>query len=127
MEYPSSEKLILVVDDELDVAISIQLILETAHYNAEIYTDPAKALMEFKPNRYDLIFLDVRMPVMNGFQLYQELRKTDDNCKVCFITAFETYYNSLKEFFPDLDVDCFIQKPVTKDKLLEIVSRELNL
>lgn len=126
MEDSHSSQLILVVDDELDAAISIRMILEDSQYSVEIYTDPLKALLEFKPKRYDLILLDVRMPVMNGFLLYQRLREIDNNCKVCFITAFEIYYDSLKEFFPNLDVQCFIQKPITKERLLDIVSREIN-
>lgn len=116
----------MVVDDEIDAAISIQLILEESKYNVIIYTDPLKALLEFKPNHYNLILLDVRMPVMNGFQLYQRMRDVDNYCRVCFITAFETYYNSLKEFFPNLDAECFIQKPVSKERLLDIVGREIN-
>jgi two-component system, OmpR family, response regulator ChvI len=53
------------------------------------------------------------MPKMNGFELYEEIEKIDDKAKVCFITAFEVYYNSLRELFPTIEVDCFIKKPIT--------------
>jgi two-component system catabolic regulation response regulator CreB/two-component system response regulator ChvI len=66
------------------------------------------------------------MPKMNGFELYQEIEKIDDKVKVCFITAFEVYYKSLRELFPVTKVDCFIKKPVTTDELVERIRTELS-
>jgi two-component system catabolic regulation response regulator CreB/two-component system response regulator ChvI len=66
------------------------------------------------------------MPEMNGFQLYEKLIKLDKGCKICFVTAFEAYYESLKEFFPNLDVKCFIKKPVTKLELIQHVISEVR-
>ncbi len=116
---------IMVVDDEIDIARLFQLYLEDSGYQVKVYNDPLKALSEFESGKYDLILLDVRMPRMNGFMLYRSLKRLDINCKVCFITAFETYYKSLKEFFPHLDVSCYIQKPVTREKLLDFIEKEL--
>ena len=107
----------MVVDDEIDIARSYQLFLETSGYHVDIYIDPLKALSEFRCGKYDLVVLDVRMPSMNGFELYRRLRRVDSRFKVCFITAFESYYKSLKEFFPNLDVTCFMRKPVTKVRI----------
>ena len=121
-----SEKLIMVLDDEKDIVLSLQLYLESSGYRVKTYTNPLTALSEFKPHHYALIILDVKMPYLNGFQLYQKLRKIDGTCKVCFITAFESYYQSLKESFPRLDVTCFMQKPVSKERLLEQVAREID-
>lgn len=116
----------MVVDDEIDVARSLQLYLETSGYHVEVYNEPLKALSEFRPGKYDLVVLDVRMPNINGFELYRRLKRLDASFKVCFVTAFEAYYKSLKEFFPDLDVTCFIRKPVTKSKFLDRIARELT-
>jgi DNA-binding NtrC family response regulator len=116
---------ILVVDDEPDVSFVFQNYLESSGYRVSVYNDPLKALSEFISGRYDLALLDVRMPHMNGFELYQRLHRVDHACKVCFMTAFETYYRTLKEFFPNLDVTCFIRKPVSKEKLLESIEWEL--
>lgn len=118
--------LIMVVDDDADTALSLKLLLEGLGYTVDVFTNPIKALSAFKPYHYELIFLDVKMPHMDGFELYQEFKKVDKKCKVCFITAFEAYYQSLKEFFPKLDVTCFISKPVTRKNLLEHVTRELG-
>jgi two-component system, OmpR family, response regulator ChvI len=117
---------ILVVDDEIDAALPIKLILSSHGYDVEVYTNPKKALASFKTDYYDLILLDVRMPEMNGFELYRELKLLDKKCKICFITAFESYYESLTEFFPKLDVKCFIRKPVSSHVLIDHVLHELR-
>jgi DNA-binding response OmpR family regulator len=121
-----ARKQILLVDDESDIATLFQYYLESSGYRVKVYTDPLKALSEFRACLYDLALLDVRMPHMSGFELYERLHMVDSACKVCFVTAFEIYYRSLKEFFPKLDVTCFIRKPVSKRELLNHVAAELN-
>ena len=92
-----------------------------------MYNDPLKALARFKPQFYDLVFIDIRMPRLNGFELFRRLRKKDHEVRVCFITAFQSYYNSLKEEHPGLNVKCFIRKPIDTEDLLAIVRRELKI
>jgi two-component system catabolic regulation response regulator CreB/two-component system response regulator ChvI len=65
------------------------------------------------------------MPKMSGFDLYRELLKRDEKIKVCFITAFEIYYDEFKRLFPTIKVTCFVRKPVTIEKLAEIIRQEL--
>lgn len=122
----NSSKTILLVDDESDIATLFQYYLESAGYRAKVYNDPLKALSEFRAGLYNLALLDVRMPHMSGFELYEKMHRIDSACKVCFVTAFEIYYRSLKEFFPNLDVTCFIRKPVSKAELLNHIAAELN-
>ena len=117
----------MVVDDEPDIATLFQYYLESSGYRVKVYNDPPKALSEFRVGLYDLVLLDVRMPHMSGFELYEKMRRIDSVCKVCFVTAFEIYYRTLKEFFPHLDVNCFIRKPVSKAELLDHGAAELNL
>jgi two-component SAPR family response regulator len=50
------------------------------------------ALSNFKAGMYDLILLDVKMPQINGFELYEKIREIDSKVKACFITAYEVYY-----------------------------------
>jgi two-component SAPR family response regulator len=57
--------------------------------------------------------------------LYREIEKIDNKAKVCFITAFEVYYKSLRELFPTMNVDCYIKKPITTDELVERIKMEL--
>jgi DNA-binding response OmpR family regulator len=121
-----SEKRIFLVDDETDQTLSFKIGLENSGFKVDAFNDPEEALSNFKTGTYDLLLLDVRMPKMNGFQLYEELEKIDDKAKVCFITAFEVYYRSLREVFPDIKIDCFIKKPIDMEELVKKVRYELQ-
>ena len=119
------KKRILVVDDEHDITFSLRIGLENNGFAVDIFNDPQEALSNFKAGLYDLLLIDVKMPKMNGFELYQEIEKMDNKAKVCFITAFEVYYDSLRELFPTVKVDCYIKKPVTTDELVQRIKSEL--
>lgn len=119
-------KRILVVDDEPDISSSIKRGLERNGFQVDAYTDPEKALSEFKPGIYDLLLVDIRMPKLNGFELYREIKKKNDHSKICFFTAFEVYYEEFKKVFPTLDVKCFIRKPITISDLVTHINTELN-
>ena len=85
----AGSKRILLVDDEPDVTITFKMGLEGKGYKVDEFNDPEEALAQFKIGVYNLLLLDIKMPKMNGFQLYEELEKLDKEPKVCFITAFE--------------------------------------
>lgn len=122
----TKSKRILLVDDEPDVTISLKMGLEGKGYRVDVFNDPGKALANFKVGVYNLVLLDIKMPKMNGFQLYEELEKLDKKVKVCFITAFEVYYRSLRELFPQIDIDCFIKKPIDSEELVKRIRAELQ-
>ena len=115
------KKRILLVDDEHDITFSLRIGLENNGFAVDTFNDPEEALSNFKAGLYDLLLIDVKMPKMNGFELYQEIEKMDNN----FITAFEVYYNSLRELFPTMKIDCYIKKPITTDDLVERIKSEL--
>jgi DNA-binding response OmpR family regulator len=117
---------ILLVDDEPDVTISLKMGLEGKGYRVDAFNDPGEALTNFKVGVYNLLLLDIKMPKMNGFQLYEELEKLDKKVKVCFITAFEVYYRSLRELFPQIEIDCFIKKPIDTEELVKRIQTELQ-
>jgi two-component system, OmpR family, response regulator ChvI len=124
---------ILIVDDEPDIARLFKLGLERqGGFEVDIYNDPISALTNYRPGIYDLLLLDIKMPEMNGLELYQSIREKDkernggEEIKVCFITAFEESFNEFKGLFPNIEIDCFIRKPVSIDKLVEAVKTKLN-
>jgi PleD family two-component response regulator len=82
-----SGKRVLLVDDEPDICMVYQIVLEDTGYECTSYTDPVKALQEFKPYFYDLILLDIKMPVLNGFELCRKIREVDRAVHIIFITA----------------------------------------
>jgi len=103
---------ILVVDDDTDVISTFKMILEMNGFEVDAYTSPTLALSNFKPNSYGLLLLDIRMPIMNGFELYRKIKSIDSGVEACFITAFEDFREEFKESFPMLDeAKYFIRKP----------------
>jgi DNA-binding NtrC family response regulator len=114
---------ILLVDDDTDVVSIFKMILELNGFEVDAYTNPLSALSKFKPNEFGLLILDIRMPNMNGFELYKKLRIIDGNVEVCFITAFEDYHEEFKESFPMLDeAKHFIRKPKAIEDLVNHVA-----
>ena len=84
-------KKVLVVDDEIDITLLIKEGLELKGFQIESYNDPQVALQEFKPGFYDLMLVDIRMPKLNGFEFYHEVRKSDIRVKVCFTEDTKTW------------------------------------
>jgi DNA-binding response OmpR family regulator len=117
---------ILVVDNEPDITSVIKRGLEGAGYAVDAFNDPEQALAHFKSSYYDMLIFDVRMPKLNGFQLYREIRKKDGKAKVCFMTAFEVYREEFEKVFPDYDVKCFLTKPLSIKDLQKIIEVELE-
>jgi len=131
----SQKKRILVVDDEVDITTVFKLGLEEgADLRVDVYNDPSLALSDYKPGMYDLLLLDIKMPKMNGFELYKKIkdkeddRDDDDKPRVCFITAYEGYRNQFNELFPTLEeVDCFLKKPISLPDLVKAVKSQLGM
>jgi DNA-binding response OmpR family regulator len=103
------------------------LALEHYGYKVDAFNDPQEALSKFRPGSYDLIILDIKMPKMDGFELYQEIKKKDNNAKVCFLTASELYYEKFrKKEFSALDGNMFIRKPIGNEELVAQVNEMIN-
>jgi CheY-like chemotaxis protein len=119
----NNKKRILLVDDEPDICMVYQMVLEDAGYECISYTDPVKALKEFKPYFYDLILLDIKMPVLNGFELCKKIREVDKAVHIIFITASEAYYEKFRgQHFADLTKINYIQKPIGNEELARLVN-----
>ena len=118
---------ILVVDDEPDLTNLSILALEHYGYKVDAFNDPQEALSKYKPGSYDLIILDIKMPKMDGFELYQEIKKKDNNAKVCFLTASELYYKEFrKKEYVALDRNLFIRKPIDNEELAKEINKMIS-
>ena len=123
----SNPRKILIVDDEPDITSAFDMILQMNGFEVDSYNDPLLALSNFKPNSYGLALLDIRMPKMNGFELYKKIKDIDNKMKVCFITAFEDYREEFKETFPELEEAIyFIRKPKAIEDLVAHVATILG-
>ena len=112
------------IDDEPDVIYTTRKVLEINGFTVDSYTDPILALSNFRPGLYDLLLLDIKMPKINGFELYQKMKEIDSNVKICFLTASELFYEEYRKLdaYPRLDKQYFIQKPIRSEELI----RQLN-
>ena len=121
-------KRVLIVDDEPDINLAVKIVLEENGFKVDSFTDPFLALENFRKEAgmYDLLMLDIKMPDMNGFELYKQIKKIDDKVKVCFLTAGEMDYEQFrKELSPALDENCYIQKPIETEMLIKRLDRIL--
>jgi DNA-binding response OmpR family regulator len=106
-------KRIAVVDNEPDIKAVLKKGLERNGFTVDTFNDPQAAPASVPPRYYDLVIIDIRMPRINGFDLYIQLKKRDSGVKVCFLTAFQIYYEEFRMLFPKIDVKAFIRKPVS--------------
>jgi CheY-like chemotaxis protein len=123
-------KKIMLVDDEADILWLFKIVLESdARLKVDAFSDPIVALENFRPRLYDLLLIDIAMPKMNGFELYDKIRKLDKKVKISFVTASEMFYEEIrKEAFPEFDTTiCFIRKPIANPDLIQQVREILEI
>jgi DNA-binding response OmpR family regulator len=123
-----TKKRILAVDDERDITIILQVGLEEdAGFDVDAFTDPELALSSFKPDLYHLVIIDIMMPKMDGFVLYEQLKKIDPGFKVCFLTASEMYHEEMRGIkHSTLSKDLFLRKPISTDDLIREINKKIN-
>jgi DNA-binding response OmpR family regulator len=127
MSHLHGKKKILVVDDEPDLSMLSGLVLEYNGFKVDTFTDPQEALSNYKPGYYDLVILDIKMPRIDGFQLYGEIKKKDQNAKICFLTASELYYEEFrKREYNAIDKNLFLRKPIGNEELINHVNRIIS-
>jgi CheY-like chemotaxis protein len=119
---------ILVVDNEPDITLTLKAGLETVGlFDVDAFNDPEVALKSFKPDFYALVLIDIMMPNMDGFELYERLKKVDPDIKVCFLTASEMYHEKIREVeHCALNKDLFLQKPISTDDLIREINNKIN-
>ena len=117
-------KRIMVVDDEDDLTLFYRMSLEYYGFEVETFNDPRRALSSFKPDYYDLIILDIKMPYIDGFELYRKIKEKDPNANACFLTASELYYREFRtKEYSTLDKELFIRKPIENEELIKEIKR----
>jgi DNA-binding response OmpR family regulator len=119
----TKDEKILVVDDEADLTLLFRIVLEYYRFRVDTFNDPQEALSNYKPGYYDLVILDVKMPKMDGFQLYDEIKKKDQKTKFCFLTAGEYYEEFRAREHNEIDNSLFFRKPIDTEELVKGVNR----
>ena len=117
---------ILVVDDELDMLMLLRMIIEdNTDYEVDTTNNPSEALKMVMENDYDLVISDLKMPGMDGLELFDEVKEMDPDLPLIIITAYgslETSDEAIKKGVAD-----FITKPFRKDSILFTINRVLEL
>jgi YesN/AraC family two-component response regulator len=123
----------MVVDDEKDILRVIKRDLEANNNNTfkvDTFYSSELAIQAFDSHPkdyYDLILTDIRMPKINGFELYRRIKEKNPSMKIAFITAFEINKEEFNKVLPSIDVKDFIIKPISmsdlSSKLKSIVKR----
>ncbi len=124
-------KRILLVDDEQDIIFTIKIILEENGFKVDSFNDPILALNYYKVNFYALVILDIKMPKMDGFELYTKIREKDPKLKICFLTAITKSNEEAGKIRlalgKTINEDYFIQKPVEMEDLLKKLTSIINI
>lgn len=128
----SKKQLVLVVDDDPDLVESVSMKLESENFSVAKAYDGMEAWDKIKEERPALIILDVMMPRKNGYELCDELKKSEEykDIIVVLLTAVADAVTSTS--FTHMDgkttlADDFIPKPIELDRLMEMVKENLDL
>jgi two-component system, OmpR family, response regulator ChvI len=114
---------IMLVDDQPDMLFTYRSFLEGQGFKVHTFTDPTIALKQFAKedtSKYDLVVMDIRMPQLNGLQLYQRLRAINSTVRILFVTALDAA-DELISLLPDVASNQVIMKPVSRDRFLNYV------
>src|SRR5437868_14122548 len=107
---------VLVVDDELDIRESLELLLISEGYSVELAQNAGEGLHKMEAARYDLVLLDLMMPDRSGMEVLEEVRQRDKETPIFMITAYgsvEAAVHALK-----LGANDYFSKPWDNDKLI---------
>jgi DNA-binding response OmpR family regulator len=111
----------LIADDDPDVILILKDVLYDDRFKVDSFNNPILALKNFQAGSYDLLIIDINMPQMSGFDLYEKIREIDNKVKIRFL-ATESEIN-FGDAFPLPDINCFIRKPIENE---EMVIKQVN-
>ncbi len=120
-------KRILVIDDDLSIRKSFVLALSSMPYDVDTAESGEKGIEMERKSRYDLIFLDLKMPGINGVETLRRLRKTAKETPVYIVTAFhKEFFGELKEAAADgIDFEV-LSKPIGIEQITLVTRTALE-
>jgi CheY-like chemotaxis protein len=119
---------IMLVDDDQDLLTTFKLFLSSEGYNIETFADSREALKRFmdlnNPSYFNVVILDIRMPFLNGIQLYQILKVINTNIKVLFASALDAA-EELTSVFPTIKSNDIIRKPIGEEHFIKKIKETI--
>ncbi|MCC6599526.1 MAG: response regulator transcription factor [Crocinitomicaceae bacterium] len=113
---PTNAPRILLVEDDINLGFVVQDTLRQNRYVVHLCKDGKEGLLQFNKEEYDLCILDVMMPKKDGFGLAEDIRKTNENIPIIFLTAKSMAEDKVKGF--KLGADDYITKPFSSEELV---------
>ena len=123
---------IMIIEDEDDLLSTYEAILQEEGHNVYGFVDPYKALealLDFYNSheiKIDLLIADIRMPRLNGLQVYKTFKSVDENVKTLFVSALAEAEELLR-VYPDDDSVQLLKKPIDKDYFIKEVRHLLSI
>ena len=115
----------LVVDDEESVCEAVKAILEPEGFAVTTTISSNSAVDLVRNNSYDLIISDLKMPELDGMQLYEKVREIENKSIFILITAYSTVFTSVEAVHKGI-YEC-IKKPFTPDEMRLLIRQRLKL
>lgn len=114
---------ILVIEDDMDIAELVKLVLETESYTVESVLDPLEAIDKAKSYKPDAILLDLLMPKLNGWEIFKQLRKDKkfDDVPIAILTAKSEEIDTMVGLHV-MNADGYITKPFGKQELIDKIN-----
>jgi two-component system, OmpR family, response regulator ChvI len=119
---------VMLIDDEPDMIITYKSFLHSEGYNVDAFSNSQEALRHFaqvSPSYYNLVIMDIRMPHLNGLQLYNRMKAINNSVKILFISALDAV-EELVSILPDIRRNSIIRKPVEKDHFVRSVQLAIS-
>ena len=120
------QKNVLIVDDELSILVPIKFLLEKSNYRVDLAQSGKEALEKISQLKPDLILLDIMLPDLDGYEIYQLIRENPDwdDIKVIYLSAKNRDVDIAKGL--NLGVDAYVTKPFSNAELLEKIQALLS-
>src|SRR5215831_14780698 len=113
---------ILVVDDERNIRKNLGMVLEAQGYQVDTTSNGDDALLRIKEGRYDIVFVDIQMPKMDGLELLRYLRGLRPKMPVVILTAYGTVHRAVEAM--KLGAVDFLEKPFDP-KAIQLLCKEI--
>ena len=122
-----NQKNVLIVDDELSILVPLKFLLEKSNYRVDLAQSGKEALEKISQLKPDLILLDIMLPDLDGYEIYQLIRENSDwdDIKVIYLSAKNRDVDTAKGL--NLGVDAYVTKPFSNAELLEKIEALLSI
>ena len=118
-------KTVLLVDDDMDVIEPTQYLLMQEGYNVITASNGEEAITAYFDNKPDVTFMDIKMPVLNGYEAFKRIINKDHNAKIVFTSGYAIDDEQFEEA-KKLGLCGLLPKPVELNSMIKIIEKSTN-